>query len=88
MDQNNNMNIPARENRSSGALIAAIVILVIIVGALYFWGHRAGIGGDDALEAITTQDSSDEAAAIEADLNSTDVNNVDSGLDESEFNAS
>lgn len=71
------------EKGGSGLKLAAIVILIIVVLAgLYFWSQRSD-SAEDALESIETQGTSDDAASIEADLDATDVENLDA-----EFNAS
>lgn len=72
------------EKSSSGLTIAAVVILIIVVLAgLYFWIERSDNQTEEAMEAIETQSTSDDAASIEADLEATDVENLDM-----EFNAS
>ncbi len=80
------------ENREgSGPIIGTIIILLVIVlGGLYFWSTRTRDGqaaspetsttSDASLEAVGTQSSSDDAASIEADLNATNIDSVDSGL--------
>ena len=66
----------------SGPIIGAIVILaIIILGGLYFWSQRAG--NDAVIDEINTQSGSDEASAIEADLNATDIENLDAELNAS-----
>jgi hypothetical protein len=78
---------------SLGPIVGIILILlVIILGGLYFWGERvkkANTLSDDAaqsmqdnqnIESITTQSSSDATADIEADLNATDIDSLDSNL--------
>ncbi|MCR4279372.1 MAG: hypothetical protein NUV78_01395 [Candidatus Zambryskibacteria bacterium] len=82
MDENQN-NIVQEPVSSAGPIIGAIVILAVIVfGALYFMGEREENQAlNNQLEEINTQSESDETAAIEADLNNTDVNNIDAGLE-------
>jgi hypothetical protein len=85
MDETQN-NVSVERSGSVGSLVAVIVILaVIVLGAVYFWNHRASnaVGTDDNLEAITTQSSADDTASIEADLNSTDVDNLDAEMNAS-----
>ena len=85
MDPNNNVNmnasapaVPQESGSSAGPIIGAIIILAVIVfGALYFLGQRED---SQALNDITEQSTSDEAAAIEADLNSTEINSLDAEL--------
>lgn len=81
--EQNNANTGAGGNEgSSGPIIGAIVILaIVILGGLYFWGQRAG--NETAVDEIDRQNSSDEAAAIEADLDTTDVENLDAELNAS-----
>ena len=68
---------------SIGAFVGIIVIvLVVIFGAFYFWGKMldekamTGTMEDTPTQMLNTQSSSDEIGSIEADLNSTDVNNL------------
>lgn len=85
--EQNNTNIVDGQNTggSAGPVIGIIVILVIILlGGLYFWNQRAEeMMTDEDLNSINSQSDSDETNSIEADLESTDVDNLDS-----EFNAS
>ncbi len=84
--EQNNVN-PAEKNGSAGPIIAVIIILaLVILGGLYFWdqrGDRNEIINDDVLEAINTQSELDDAASIEADLDATDVDNLDSEINAS-----
>ncbi|MDO8569296.1 MAG: hypothetical protein Q7R89_00715 [bacterium] len=83
-EKQNNINVEAEEGEgSNGLIIGAIVILVIIIlGGLYFWNQRAA--SDEAvINEINLQNNSDEAAAIEADLNATDIENLDAELNAS-----
>ena len=86
-EQNNVMNMPPKEeSNSAGPVIGIIVILVIIILAgLYFWSERAPtqVVNMEDLDSINMQSESDEASAIEADLDSTDVENVDAELNAS-----
>ena len=70
----------------SGPIIGAIVILVIIIlGGLYFWSQRNGEEAltNETIENINMQSDSDAAAAIEADLDATDIENLDAELNAS-----
>lgn len=64
----------------------AIVIALIIVGALYFWGKHEWSGdmtGDASateVDAIADTSSSDALADIEADLDATALDNLDAEL--------
>lgn len=85
------------ENKSSiGSIIGTIIIIaLIILGGLYFWGKR--IEESKNLQSLTEEpiteeeiqaernvisetNSSDELNSIEADLNATEINNLDSEL--------
>ena len=69
-----------------GSVIATLIILVVIIlGGVYFWNERTSdVSRDDAelnqsIEEgsfATTTDTND----LEAELNSLDTNNVDSSL--------
>ena len=90
MDESlNNMgsNSPRAKEGSVGPVIGTIIILaVIVLGGLYFWGQRASEKAmseaqlGEVVQDITTQSQSDEAAAIQADLDTTSVDNIDSEL--------
>lgn len=89
MDEPNNVSMGGgeRSGGSAGPIIGAIIILaIIILGGFYFWSQRAD-DSDAAInrtvESINTQGTSDEAAAIEADLNNTNIENLDSELNAS-----
>lgn len=63
---------PVKPRGSMGGMLAIVLILIIIVvGALYFWGQRIAESpntGKDAVGELETQSSSTEPSAIEADL--------------------
>lgn len=86
MDEQNNLN-PAEKNGSAGPIVAVLIILaLVILGGLYFWDQRedgAETMTDETLEFIDTQSELDGAASIEADLNATDVENLDSEINAS-----
>lgn len=72
--------------KSSGPLIAVIVILILIViGGMYFLGQRMNgdygvpTGSDEITASLKAQSSSDDLNSIEADLNNTKVDNIDQG---------
>lgn len=86
----------ARRDSTAGPLIGSIIIIMIIlVGGLYFWGsmiieRKAEIEMQQTLQdqtsdaetaAITSQSTSDESASIEADLNATDIDAVDADIE-------
>ena len=75
-----------------------IIVIILILGGLYLWGGKllenGYQSGSDALyPAVETQDQqtanletqgvSDSASDIEADLEVTDLDNLDAGLDDS-----
>lgn len=76
-------------NKSIGPLIAVVIILaLIIVGGLYFLKERssqqpyippAAPAGDSITESLNQQSSTDDLSSIEADLNATDLDNLDQG---------
>jgi hypothetical protein len=74
--------------KSVGPLIAVIIILaLIIIGGLYFLKERSSqpiyapttTTSDAMTDSLNKQGSSDELGSIEADLNATDVDNLDAG---------
>jgi len=77
------------EKKSAGPLIAVIVILVlIIVGGLYFLKTRSSqpvyvapveATVDQVTKSLDTQSNSDELNSIEADINATNIDNIDQG---------
>ncbi|MEK7200525.1 MAG: hypothetical protein AAB672_00110 [Patescibacteria group bacterium] len=75
------------EKKSMGPLIAVIIILaLIIIGGLYFLKTRSSQpiyipspANDTITESLNTQSTSDSLNSIEADLNATDLNNLDQG---------
>ena len=91
-----NMVDGARRDSTVGPLIGSIIIiLIILVGGLYFWGsiivdRKNEIESeavleeqsqDSEVEAITNQSSSDDADSIEADLNATDLDSADTEIE-------
>lgn len=77
---------------SVGPVVGLIIILaVIILGGLYFWGERNNTGATDVtsptsaqedvnVSAIESQSSSDETSSIQADLENTNTENLDANL--------
>lgn len=60
--------------KSNGALIGSVVIiLILIVGGVYLWKTSVR-------EKAVPEGGSDSAASIEANLNSMDMDNLDSGI--------
>lgn len=83
--EDNNVNAAPQSESSAGPIIGAIIILaVVLFGFLFFWGER---GDNQALEnqvnSIESQSNSDETADIEADLESTEIDNLDAELNAS-----
>ncbi len=76
------------DKKSVGPLIAVIIILaLIVIGGLYFLKQRSSAPtyvpettqGDTVTESLMQQSSSDDLDAIEADLNATNLDNLDQG---------
>ncbi len=76
------------EKKSSGPLIAVIIILaLIVVGGLYFLKERSeqnsyvpqNVEEDTITESLMQQSASDDLDSIEADLNATNLDNLDQG---------
>lgn len=78
------------QSKSYGAVVASIIIiLVLIVGALYFWGKtleqkESGTTQEPAqVQEQNVQQTDDSVDSIKADLNETqDLKDVDAGLKE------
>ncbi|MBI2087092.1 MAG: hypothetical protein HYT69_02890 [Candidatus Zambryskibacteria bacterium] len=91
MDEtNDNQSTIPQNGGGAWSLIAVMVVLaLVIIGALFFW-QRADDDSleNEQLESINTQSDSDAVSDIEADLDATDIENVDYNLDEENFNAS
>jgi hypothetical protein len=111
MDENMNQGgapMPQKEtvsqgngDSSVGPVIGIIIIIaVIVIGGLYFWGQRISNEGemttkeiqeqiedDQTAEELEMVGSSDEFVDIGADIDSTNFEGIDSGLDDldSEF---
>ncbi len=64
----------------------AVVGVVVLVGLVYFWSNRSEYTNTN--DTLDGQSTSDEVIDIEADLNSTDVENVDYDLNADNYNAS
>jgi hypothetical protein len=86
--EQNNVNVSGEKNGSSaGPIIAVIVILaIIILGGLYFWGERSSDEAtieNPSVDSINTQSEDDDTSSIEADLDATQIENVDAELNAS-----
>ena len=82
---------PQEENRPSsiGPLVGIIIILVVIIlGGLYFWGQRLERNNYNP-EPEQQQEESVGVADLEAELNSTNIDATDSELEniDAEFEA-
>jgi hypothetical protein len=92
---------PQVEEKSVGPAIGIIVIiLIIIIGGLYFWGERVSndvpaennnvtenSGTDTNIQSLESQGTGDDVDSIEADLNSTDLNQLGSEINSVEAEA-
>jgi len=75
------------EKKSMGPLIAVVIILaLIIIGGLYFLKTRSSQNvyvpteaADSVTASLNQQGTSDDLNSIEADLNATDLSNLDQG---------
>ena len=67
------------KQKSAGPVIGIIIILIVlIIGALYFWGAR--LNRETVPQESAPLSSSDAIEDISADLNATVVNDIDSDL--------
>ncbi len=82
---------PTPKRSTTGPVIGIVVVLaMIVVGVLYFWGERVDTlnknrellqkGADTQVEQLQTQSASDDLTSIEADLDATDINAIDTGI--------
>ncbi len=91
MDTFNSNQMPPMQSqgdkKSAGPLIAVIIILaLIVIGGLYFLKERSSQEtyvpaeqSDAITESLNQQGTSDDLGSIEADLNATDLDNLDQG---------
>jgi uncharacterized protein HemX len=83
----------AKEENGVGPIVGVIIILIVIIlGGLYFWYKRAHAPAptdsaavteaatDAEVSEIMTTSSSDDTASIEADLNNTNTDGLNSQL--------
>lgn len=96
MNMGGNMMPPMPEEKSHFGAISGIVIIVVILalGGLYLWGKELnnqepatsenGVMNeavvDSSTQALETQGTSDNVSDIEADLNNTNLENLDADL--------
>ena len=85
MDENQNgVSMTQNTGGSMGTIIVGIIILaIVILVGLYFWGQRATDNMVNTTESIEMQDSSDETSSIEADLDATDIETLDAEMNAS-----
>ncbi len=85
----NNMQPPAHENKSSiGSIIGTIIVIaIIILGGLYFWGKRIdearmkeSLVSNEQVETTPVQDENMEANAIMSVTGSDDLNSIEADL--------
>lgn len=94
--QQNNVNTVTPEmgktGSSAGPIIGIVIILaIVILGGLYFWGQRNDLAEmgtdaeatDQSIENINYQGTSDDTSSIEADLDATDVETLDAEINAS-----
>ncbi len=91
------MEYPSNFNKSAdhsvGPIVGAVIIvLILVLGGLYFWGERLNQSQealtaeqieqapDDSLAKLKAQGSSDELADIEADAAATDLEGLNAEL--------
>ncbi len=85
----NSVQPPAPENKSSiGSIIGTVIVIaIIILGGLYFWGKRIdeakmkeGLVSNEDVTTPSVQDENMEAAAIMSVTNSDDLNSIEADL--------
>lgn len=71
--------IQPMKQKSIGPVIGiVIIVIVLIIGALYFWGARLNRQAPVEAQPLS---SSDIIADISADLSATAINGIDADLD-------
>ena len=86
MEPQNGMPMGEPKKGGVGALIGSIiVILILVLGALYFWGGKlqqeeGELNFDESAAVNAVAGASDELSDIEADLNAGDALNLDEDL--------
>jgi len=89
--------MPAPEKHTGGLVGAIVIVIILVVGGLYYWGKQVNENQttvdesmtaeeivsipDEKTEALGTQGSSDEVLDIEADLDATDLEGLEAELD-------
>ncbi len=84
MENQDNVNAGVGVEGDSKAPIMGIIVIivVIILGGYYFWSQRA-TDQDVVTDPILLQNDSDVSSTIEADLEATDIENLDAELNAS-----
>lgn len=74
-----------KKKSSIGGVLAIVIVLAALVGAaFYFWGERISdeaASTEQQLEDLGIQDTSTDAASIEADLNAQSPDDFDSDFE-------
>lgn len=80
---------PTPKKSGSGATVAIILIVILLAAGAYYYFTQVGGALDqedammkDAVSGLNEQDTSDELADIEADLNATDISGLDAAAGE------
>ena len=86
-----------QEEKSMGALIGSIIVIaVIVIGGIYFWITRESgspipietpslgqvVAPDQETAALLNQGTSNEISDIEKDLDATNFDNLDAGMND------
>lgn len=73
----------AKEGRTGPTIGIIIVVIVLILVGLYFWGGKLRNGEtlDSVTSALQEQSASDELGEIETDLDATMIEELDSDLE-------
>lgn len=82
MDQANQVPMQEAPKKSVGPLVGIIIIIIVLViGALYFWGMQTVKNESfPEIPAVAPLSASDELQDISADLSATVIDGVDSDL--------
>jgi uncharacterized protein HemX len=91
------LGVEDKEKTMGPIVAVVIIIIVLIIGGLYYWGktinnldsnveqnltaEEIASQPDTTLDKLKTQSTSDQPGDIEADLNATDINGLDIGID-------
>lgn len=89
---------PQEEKSMGALIGSVIVIAVIVIGGIYFWMTRSGestapattetpslgqtVAPDQETAALLNQGTSNEVSDIEKDLNATNFDNLDAGMND------